>query len=158
MLTAALASAITGCSAGSATSPAEPQVRKVIAWDQGKLADLGRAGPEGIPALHTQLLQTTAERARMLAQLPASVPATEKATVEAIDLTTHAIVVGVYHKCTEVGQVDVDAETLRFRVENPTPGTNCAWAPLQVELWSVDRSGLPTPIQFVNQQGGMPPD
>jgi hypothetical protein len=50
-----------------------------------------------------------------------------------------------------------DDPTLRTRLldtgEERDEDTYCGWAPLQVEVWSVDRTDLPTPVVVRDQRG-----
>lgn len=62
------------------------------------------------------------------------------------DLTKVVLVVGAYPRCDEGSRVEVadDGATLRFVVTKPDPDNpvECAWSPLQVDIWAMPRDGL----------------
>ncbi|MEO7269750.1 MAG: hypothetical protein ABIW49_11150 [Knoellia sp.] len=128
----------------------EPASSLVISWSEGDHRDL-RQAPDH-PRLSTRLLDTAEKRDEFLAALPASIPSAERSHVQAIDLASQIIVLGVYGKCSETSHLTLDGRVLRFVVERDED-VACAWAPMQVEVWSVARTNLPTPILVRDQKG-----
>lgn len=150
--TVALLLTLAGCGAGVGPfDQAEPQSSLVVTWSEADHADL-KANDAAHPSLRTRLVDTAQAREKVLADLPASIPTTERARVESIDLTSQVIVLGVYGKCTETSHLEMDDAVLTFVVERDDD-VNCAWAPTQVEVWSVAREGLSSPIRFHDQRG-----
>ena len=66
------------------------------------------------------------------------------------------LVVGVYSKCTEQTHVEMDGSSLRLVVERDA-GSVGGWAPLTVDVWAVDREGLPSPVVLRDQRGDPAP-
>lgn len=139
-----------GCGAGP-FAKAEPQSSLVVRWSQADHRDL-KANDSAHPGLRTHLVATTEDRDDVLSDLPASIPENDRRQVEEIDLGSQVIVIGVYGKCTETSHLTLDEKFLRFVVERDED-VNCGWAPTQVEVWSVDRTDLPTPIMLRDQRG-----
>ena len=148
---AALVGALGVASCGSEfLGSSEPSSSLVISWSEGDHRDLGRA--PGDPTLRTRLVDTGEERDEILSALPPSIPSSERSRIEGIDLARQVIVLGVYAKCTETSHLTLEEDALRFVVERDED-TYCGWAPLQVEVWSVDRTDLPTPVLVRDQRG-----
>lgn len=141
---------LAGCGVGP-FAQTEPLSRRVVTWSQADHPDL-KANDKVHPALRTHLVATTEDRDDLLSDLPASIPEDDRRQVEAIDLEAQVIVLGVYGKCTETSHLTLDEKFLRFVVERDVD-VNCGWAPTQVEVWSVDRTDLPTPIMLRDQRG-----
>lgn len=149
----ALALSLAGCGIVGMGGGAgvDPTSGLVLAWSQAEHPDL-MVGSASRPGPRTRLASTTVQRATALSELPPSVPASERAKVDAVDLTTHVLVFAVYSRCTETSRVARDGEVLRVVVERDED-TMCAWAPTQVDVWSVARQGLPTPVELLDQRG-----
>jgi len=139
--------------AGCGGAPADPTSSLVVAWSQGEHRDLVGGDPS-VGARRTTLIQTTADRARFVAGLPASIPTQERDVVSAVDLATHVIVVGVYANCAARSHITREDEVVRFVVDRDLD-TRCAWAPIEVEVWSVARDGMPEQILLRDERGDL---
>jgi hypothetical protein len=138
--TVLLVLALVGTGCGDPDGPpdgAEDVGSLVARWSQSDHEQLGEQygdRPDG-------LVGSDAERDELLAVLP---DGNESAAVRAVDLTDELLVVGSYHRCVEQSRVLVDgAEVwLDVYVAEEDQDTDCAQAPLQVEVWSVPRDEL----------------
>lgn len=155
VLAAAVASAAVLSTAACGVWSAEPESRLVIGWSESTHRDLEGGGSD-TPGMRTRLVAEDEQRRDFLDLLPSSVPAAERATVEAVDLTDEVLVIGVYNKCTETSHVTMDGDFLRFVVERDE-GVDCGWAPVQIDVYAVDREGLPTPVMLRNEKGDPAP-
>lgn len=153
-LAAAAVSATSGCGAGMLPGlPGDdPASRLVVTWSESTAHSRAVRDEWRDGQLHTRLVVDDTQRRDLLALLPSVVGPEERAPVEAVDLDEEVLVVGVYNKCTETSHIERDGSSLRLVIERE-PDTNCGWAPLTVDVWAVEREGLPTPITLLDQEG-----
>ncbi|KGN35126.1 hypothetical protein N798_04255 [Knoellia flava TL1] len=153
-LAAAAASATAGCGAGvlPGLTGGDPTSRLVVTWSESTAHSRADRDEWGDAQLRTRLVADDAQRRELLASLPSVVGPDERAPVEAVDLDEEVLVVGVYNKCTEKSHVERDGSSLRLVIERDSD-TNCGWAPRTVDVWAVEREGLPTPITLRDQEG-----
>ncbi|KGN36840.1 hypothetical protein [Knoellia subterranea] len=140
--------ALAGC---GVFGPTEPASELVVRWSENDHPELSPVGPTP-PSLRTHLIDTSQKRDELLDHLPPSIPRAELSTIQRIDLGRYVIVLGSYGKCTETSHLELDDEVLTFVIERDE-GVDCAVAPVQVEVWSLNREDLPTPIRFRDQRG-----
>lgn len=113
---------------------------RVAFWseDQHERVDVEAVAPDAGVAL----ISTGDEWDAWLAQAPAALGLDGVTT---IDLTSDVVVIGSYPRCEASGYVEVEStgatSVLAFGHEQQEP-VDCAWSPLTVEVWSIDRAEL----------------
>lgn len=106
---------------------------KLAQWgeDRTDRADLGELPYAPL------LIQTEAEREAFLDGLGDGLDTT---ALESVDLETHVLVATAFHRCTESGSLYTDGTgRVWFAVTTGDDMTECYWAPVQLQVWSLDR-------------------
>lgn len=110
----------------------------VVEWDEATDAIEGfdkQADP--------LLLSTEAQWQDWVDALPGEMREARNDAIEAVDLDDSVLLVAVWGRCTEEGNVaDVGGGAVRFELHDPEPHTLCAWSPIQVQVWDLPLSEL----------------
>lgn len=137
---------LTGC----ALFENRPESQVITRWNSTDIPNL-ETDPTG-QLQETALLATAEERADFLKLTP-SVPQSERAEVEAIDLSSHVILVGSLDACGWISShIALHDGELDYVVEFEE-GVSCAVPAPVLEVWSVDRTDLPATITLRDQRG-----
>lgn len=124
--------ALSGCSDDGTTEPQEGHA-VVVTWSEADSQDVDLGdlvGPD------TVVIDTEADRDALLARTPDDLSTAE---LEAVDLTTHVVVAGGYHRCTQSSSIVRSSDAWTFVVDDGDPGVDCAWSPYTIDVWSVPR-------------------
>jgi len=129
----------------------DPDATRLTSWSESTAHSRAERDEWHDPQLRTRLVDTDEEREETIATLPSSVPTTEVERVRAVGLDESVIVLAVFAKCDETSRLVLDGGILRLVIESGD--AKCAWAPVQVEAWSMPRENLPDPVGFRDQRG-----
>jgi hypothetical protein len=107
----------------------------VVRWSQATpdLVDVDLAGLVGSEAV---VIDTVDDREAFLARVPAGL---RTEALEAVDLDTHLVVIGGYHRCTQSSSVVEGDRGWRFVVDDGDESIACAWSPYTVDVHAVPR-------------------
>lgn len=84
-------------------------------------------------------------------------PELDTTEIESVDLDEVVLVVGSYPQCDEYSSVEVadDGAAVHFTVTKPDPENpiECAWSPMQVDVWEVPRASLADDVSLGGEDG-----
>ncbi|QGG96587.1 hypothetical protein [Actinomarinicola tropica] len=123
-----------GCGDDAGSAAPEVDARFVVGWSEAD-HDRGLLERVGQP---DRTIETPAELDELL---QSAAPELDVGALRDVDLDEVVIVVGSYPRCDQTSSVEVVDGELRFVVVEAEDPVECAWAPLQVDVWSVARDG-----------------
>lgn len=149
LLLAALASTISLTSCGDdGTDPGQSSAgaRHVVGWSESQY-DADVLLQVGEP---DRLIRTAEELDEFVDLASSDLDVT---ALRGVDIDDVVLVVGSYPRCMETSTVEVaaDGSTVRFVVVPPDDEVVCSWAPLQVDVWSVDRADVADDVRLAER-------
>ncbi len=127
--------------AAACTPTSEPERREevgavLVSWseaDHEELGEVDRSGP--------LLVEDEATLDDVVAGWPDTL---DTAALDDVDLDASVLVVDAWPRCQQWSRllVDADRTTLTVQVVEPRELVSCAWSPVRLDVWQVDRSDL----------------